>query len=1372
MPKALSSRSASRVPSVRSGLSPQTRAAGVLLQGLISTRWRREIAERLLALPALLLVLWASEARARNPPFAIDPREGVWIGAGEVFIHQSSDRWSVYPAGATVNKLAFDGTTLWVATDEGALRFDSGSRRSTRLSMSDGLPSQAISAVAVDDQFVWLATNKGLVRWRKLDRTLRIFTEADGLPHKAVNDALTVGRQVWFATRGGLAVYDPDSDGLRSFTAADGLATEEILELFQLGDDLWMRTDAGLSRFRTKGRTFTNFSFKDIGGRELRTFVPDGDNVWVGTENGLFGFSISSDAFVPFTQQGSLTGKSVVGVELFTEYMFIATDQEIVQYNKLKRSLQRYTEADGLARHTGASGSLISGGILVVTFPDGAELFDVQRTLWASRTFAPTSNQEGGLAWRLFGNLNLDMPYDLQSKKLSNPHYATSYGGFGLGQHFESGRSIDAFALLDYGQLELKGIRDLQYRAEYLGTTQDVVREVRIEDKLSYRTKEEGLERPLLVQGGHARVASPGENPAVSLTADVGVRRGATVRCFLSGTRQDIYQLKDQANRDQKNILPGSERVFVDGELLTSGIDYTVIYPAGKLAFLDPERVDSLSVIEVEFEVDLVPKKGLGVLSVLDFLPADKEVGTWALNGKARLISEESALYAQIDGAAPKYIDRGWTRSVYAEYKQGSRTIQVAIHDMGIGGGAQRIYDYDLPPAREEVPVGTAAARGAKAVLNLGLATAYEIKAYDSSFYIEISIDDKSDAGKQSLVLFVQQILNRGDTSKSADQAREWIAAVRAAARPFEGMEAGVRVMNLEGLSGPKDKPLRRLVTGVADARYESGLGEQGRLTAYGELAGSRGRNDGDTDGWAGMGMLRIAHPAIEGTLTGRHESEGYTPIGSDATNVGGVDGRLEDELRLSATAYPTRWLPSSIFYTRQVSRLSNGTTGTVQQALARLQLTREGLPSTSLQIGHTLVDSEMTTGRVKAVGQAEYDFAAGPLAFTGIKRLSVRALYGASQAETDAGATFAHADRVQLSRVEAKFAPTSTESAYALFRSRTDEGMAHVGDNFGIKLYHWELTAGARSAIVPGLIPQINFSEIYDDDRVTDPLISSRTSKGSFGAVLGIYPGQWWTPLTPVVIEPRYSLSENAVTPGEMRQTLTRDHRFDNRAVYFGGGKFEVELYQLIDLLKDAEDQYLRKRYVEIRNRFIYRPIYPSPITLQLNYIASQDINEHMPDAPRWGRQETYQTVLEWLRRWNKSVTTRLKSSFSFVRVRDREQQVDQCPPADQPQPAGCGASYVLQNGIQRPVALEGELRLFPLDDPAKLFLLWHGQVSRDFGSNPSQGYSIGASGIWVLGDKLYLDGDVTFAKSICLSSPCTPKAEIKPRVYLTFNL
>ena len=198
-----------------------------------------------------------------------------------------------------------------------------------------------------------------------------------------------------------------------------------------------------------------------------------------------------------------------------------------------------------------------------------------------------------------------------------------------------------------------------------------------------------------------------------------------------------------------------------------------------------------------------------------------------------------------------------------------------------------------------------------------------------------------------------------------------------------------------------------------------------------------------------------------------------------------------------------------------------------MQQVLGRLQLNRDRLPATSLQLGHTQLDGPTGshTARIRFVGQTEYDLAQWPLAGLGVRRFDLRALYGISQGETDASGSFAHADRVQLSRVEAKLAPTATESAYALFRSRTVESALSKGGDYGIQLYHWELNAGARSEVVRGIVPIFNYSAIFDDDRVTTSTAVSK-SKGSLGVELQVFPGQWVRALTPVLLDTRYSLA------------------------------------------------------------------------------------------------------------------------------------------------------------------------------------------------------------------------------------------------------
>lgn len=1272
----------------------------------------------------------------------------MWIAAGERFILESRDRWSVYPAPATVNKLAVDGVVLWIATDDGVVRFDTGTQLASRITMDDGLPSQAVSAVAVDEQYVWFGTNKGLVRYRKLDRSFRSYTEQDGLPDAAINDVLTVGRQIWVGTRAGLAVYDPDVDGLRAFGRADGLAADEVSELFQVGDDLWCRTDSGLSRFRIKARAFTNFSFAEIGGEEIRAFAVDGERIWVGTEQGLFSFESSSDTFIPFPQQTALEGKSIAGIEPFTDYLFIVTDVEVLQFHKTSRAIRRYTEADGLLREAGAGGTLLQGGLLTVMFPDGAEVYDVQRDLWTSRTFEPSETEAAATRARVFGRLNAELPYDLLGRQLSPERFATAEAGFGIGHRFEDGRSLDTSARLDYGQLELKGIRSLEYELEYLGTKTDALREVRAGDQQEYRTREEGLERTLLLQGAHARVATPGDEPAAQATVDFGLRRGGVVRDFLTGKRQDVYALS------KHYVLPGTERVWLDGELLTAGTDYTLIYPAGQLFFLDPERVDDLSVIEVEYEYDLMPKKGLGVLSLLDLLPADREVGDWSLAGAARMISEESGLYQQIDGAAPKYIDRGWVRSVYAEYRQGGRTIQVAIHDLGTEANAQGLFDFDLPPAREPV------ADRDNLVIDVGLASSYATKAWTGSFFLELSIDEKSDAAKQSLKLFSIQILDRGKSAgENSAGADEILAAARVALTPAQGMEVGARIVEVRGLSSlVEGERARRLFISAADLRYEREVLEGGRVTAYGEIAGSDGENPGDRDGWATMGRLRFSHPSLEGLVSGRHDSTGYTPIGTSDRLL----GKLRDEARAQATGYPARWLPLSAFFSREIATDPvTGETGSVQHLLGRVQLTADGLPAASFQAGYSTVNGlAQDVGRAKLIGQAEYDLAQSVLAFTGMKRFWLRGLYGLSEAESDERGAFQRADRVQQGRVEAKIAPTTNESAYALFRARTVERQSIEGGESELLIGHWELSSGARSASIPGLIPQLNYTLLFDDDRT---LVALESSKGSAAVTLGVYPGQWWPALAALVIEPRYSLGHDEQAQGGLKVLDANTHRIDTRLVWASGGTWDFEVYQLVELLLAGPEQQTDARKLELRGRVVYRPVYWSPITARFTHLGLAARNDPLiiPDAPEWGTQDSDEGALEWLMRWSALFTSRLRASYVLGRVADWMMVT--------PESAG------LQSFVQHQVAGETELRFFPLESAAELFIAQRNRLARLFGeagATNAWAYDVAAAVIWSVADKLYLESEIAWRKTACLDSMCAPSEILQPRLFLTVNL
>ncbi len=131
-------------------------------------------------------------------------------------------------------------------------------------------------------------------------------------------------------------------------------------------------------------------------------------------------------------------------------------------------------------------------------------------------------------------------------------------------------------------------------------------------------------------------------------------------------------------------------------------------------------------------------------------LPTSLEAG-WVRSGPVTVVDSDTELYTQIDGAAPKYIERGWRASAYANYRQAAWTLTVAVHDMGTPDFALAIFNFDLPVTRVEF--------APNAVADLSLPTAYRANAHDGLYYVEASIDERSDAALAALEQFVLAVL-------------------------------------------------------------------------------------------------------------------------------------------------------------------------------------------------------------------------------------------------------------------------------------------------------------------------------------------------------------------------------------------------------------------------------------------------------------------------------------------------------------------------------------------------------------------------------------------------------------------------------------
>jgi hypothetical protein len=141
-----------------------------------------------------------------------------------------------------------------------------------------------------------------------------------------------------------------------------------------------------------------------------------------------------------------------------------------------------------------------------------------------------------------------------------------------------------------------------------------------------------------------------------------------------------------------------------------------------------------------------------GTRSLASRVPASNEIPTWTLEGAPVVVDSDTALYNQIDGAAPPYIDRGWVASVYATYQQEGNTVQVAVHDMGNPDNAQSLFNFELPISYVQID------NQANAVVSPSGSIA---EAYAGQYVLEVSVDASSDTALDTSQSFVRAILKR-----------------------------------------------------------------------------------------------------------------------------------------------------------------------------------------------------------------------------------------------------------------------------------------------------------------------------------------------------------------------------------------------------------------------------------------------------------------------------------------------------------------------------------------------------------------------------------------------------------------------------------
>ncbi|MBN2497293.1 MAG: hypothetical protein JXR96_22055 [Deltaproteobacteria bacterium] len=1256
----------------------------------------RAVARTALSLCSLLAcLLFATSALAIYPRVASDS-QGTWLACDEALIQIVDELWTFYTSADglpadRVRAVAPDVREVWAATPRGLARMDRNSRRWEAFRAPEPLPSDDVYGVCVDDRYAWVGTAAGAARYDKLAKQWERIDAGPGA--QPVFDVLSLGRSVWFATGEGVYRFDRPTSQWRRFGAPEGLDIGAIRQILAMGDLLWFLGQTGIARLDQRSQAISSFGPQEGLPSPLVTgFTSVQGEVWIGTDQGLVVYSPNSDAISPFVYTKGMPGGAVRGIEVATPWVWVATDEGLGVLNTLTGVWEEKREADGLASSP-IVGTALAGATLVLlqagTFQGYQTLRDEWRTfvideIWSGK--AGEKKDPSALKLNLELIASGEGNVSTSGDSWSHTEQIVPDLRLGAGTLLDGGRSLDASVRLDFGDATRSGIREYDAELRFRGNETDTLRELILSDELRLRDdeNEHDLVDDIYLEGigAYQRLgeSSDRRRDPVTVEVEAGLRRGVRARQYFRGTIDYSYLL------DHPYVTPRSEIVKVDGMILERDVDYIITHTTGQLTFLNPDKVNALSLVEVVYTYEQIPRKSTASSSILELLPWDDELGAFKRAGSTVYVTDETGLFKQIDGAAPKYLDRGWIESVFQDYTQSTTTVSLQIHDMGTPEQAIEIFDYDRPLIYTTIWEDA----DSTALLDESLPSSYSVKMRMERYYVELAINDHSESAKNLIRLFAQLIQVKSDLAGTLQHTlRPLIGRAQLGVNPSDHWGLGVSYMGGQDL---RDEEITRvfgaeprsleMASCFGWTQHELGSGDYGgKLSSYFQLARSRMQQAvlGSQLGHAASGDILYNSPALNLRLDGEAHSRDFDAYGTRNTPLGTFAG----DIRADATLSPVRWLRLRLLYDHERSYLApelspdgtGGGTGINTNLIGKLTFMRAKWPTVWLLAGRSVLEGGgRSDEKLRLAGMLEYDMAKGLLSMLRFNKLAIKAYFDHSTNETpvlpppdDPAQQLIGRDRwlqlgsspgtAQNMRFELKLAPTSTEDAYARFERKTFEPDVEPGAGSVLPpLEAWELLMGAASRYIPGLVPTFNGKLSYSDGGDGSGE-GAEKAQAMLSGQLMLFPGRWLDSLGSAMLQVGYGFTnaEEASYPladpdDRIKQVHQKKNQVEAKAAY---GKyddvFRVESrgkWWIVDEVPEYEQTHRRtEQYCEVLNRLTFRPIYTSPITLRADYSRLEQVNPQLdPDGSQMGLLQKIAPSLEWERRWSLDLVTKLR--------------------------------------------------------------------------------------------------------------------------------
>ena len=1291
----------------------------------------------------------------------------VWVAtpAGLSRLDKGTRRWETFttpdlPSNHVtgISMDASDPDQLWVSTLGGGLvNYDARKNRWTRHGKAQGLPSDQVNDVLFRGRTVFAATDAGLAALDLIKGTFKVYTVSDGMAPGAALELEISGNDLWVTSSQGLSRMSLQRRSFAAFGKAQGLPGTRVLSLARMQSLTYLVTDAGLILHDTAADTLSPFlHLKGLQGAKVRGVASAGGFVWFATDNGLSRFDPVRKSWEYYRLEDGASSDDLSRVTVSGGSLLIYHQGgELDTYNYKKdewmdrSALMSAWEPDPA---TSTSRDPISP---TVATPPGM----------AAASTAPT--EPGSTPVSLSAELDTEYDSSLLWEEKEDGWEHTREDGIwklnkirlGVGKSWGRGRSLDISGRLDWGNIyavldpwgsgatlpeeqddarisALTSFQEYDLRLRYLGGRDDRLRELLLSDELRLEPEGGILTERTEVEGGRVVLdLSPRSHKTarVDLAMAAGLRRGTPTRRVFRNPVVDHLELMSFDLRVQF-IIPSSVRVMLDGRELERNLDYFVDHSTGFLWITNTDLVHARRVIEVDLEYEQIPRKNVGVLTVTDMVPKDGEIGQLKRSGASRWAKDEQGLFDEIDGGAEQYINRGWVQTLSQDYTWSSAGATLRIHDMDTAPNAKAIHQARLAGDAKPVP-----GYPEKNVYLEKQTASLMIKMHSKEYFIEITLDEPSmEQEVLSIARWLYNKLTAGKLGTSADALRDMVFSTGVLLRLGETTTLGADFMGSFSVKNGKLPDASRIRRNIFSmhAGHVAALTDQVNLTTRIQAATSTAERDdtGSMNGDAIRGDALLTSPWLVLSLDGRKYTSAYAGLGaarqsefcraSDGVCDQQGESLLDHEVTARSTIQPLRWLPLDLGYQRQLTTLGSDYSDAPSQrervgvrdvASGRLSLARKGIPGVSVHGGYLRRDDALSEQvQLLVGGTVEADLAQNLLSSLNFKKIYLRGLYEYGHGTVDEfrAQQTEEKDRNEAMHhavMEARVAPTLTESGYATLVYHGLLGTLDAGGDPVDSLTYWRLDGGVSSSWVPGLAAHLGATLWFKDGM---PFVDKYARQGTLSSanvvqqrgqeadsriagVLDIFPGEWLSALSPLKLNLVYTYTENARASDKPRKSTytagkelcdvpgdedldgdadcddqdcafadaclvvksqKKSHRVFGTLSWDTPGKVQVELFGDLRETHSGADKVRRQSRQEVRSFITWRPVYPSPITLRLDMVRDW-IRPEMYDAltPALNYTTlTYTPALEWRRRWSQAWWHLAKLTFSHNAVRD----------------------------------------------------------------------------------------------------------------------